>query len=148
LLHKIVSLDAKFSLNAQANYPLLERQKANLFKCFLPQAWQANNLKGVSGFLHPEGIYDEPNGGLLRSVVYPRLRSHFQFNNEKNLFAEVHNNTTFSINIYATTVTSGAAKPRKQCDSERWLSSPWKPECRAGFRLENLQTQSQMLQTN
>lgn len=88
-------------LNAQVNYPLLIGQKANLYKCFLPQAWMASSSKGVAGFLHPEGIYDEPNGGLFRVAIYPRLRAHFQFNNEKKLFAEVHNNTTFSINIYA-----------------------------------------------
>jgi hypothetical protein len=88
-------------LNAQANYPLLKGIQTNLFKCFLPQAWMANNSKGVAGFLHPEGIYDDPKGGLFRTEIYPRLRAHFQFNNEKKLFSEVHNNTTFSINIYA-----------------------------------------------
>ena len=92
-------------LNAQVNYPLLKGMQTNLFKCFLPQAWMASSLIGVSGFLHPEGIYDDPKGGLFRAAVYPRLRAHFQFNNEKNLFSDVHNNTTFSINIYATTNT-------------------------------------------
>ena len=32
--------------------------------------------------------------------MYSRLRSHFQFANEKRLFAEVHHHKTFSINIY------------------------------------------------
>jgi hypothetical protein len=32
--------------------------------------------------------------------VYPRLRSHFQFQNELNLFAEVDHHAKFSINIY------------------------------------------------
>ena len=92
-------------LNAQVNYALLKGMQTNLFKCFLPQAWMAGSSRGVSGFLHPEGIYDDPKGGFFRAAVYPRLRAHFQFNNEKNLFSDVHNNTTFSINIYATTVT-------------------------------------------
>ena len=93
-------------LNAQVNYPLLVGQKANLFKCFLPQAWMASNPKGVTGYLHPEGIYDDPNGGLLRAAIYPRLRAHFQFHNEMDLFAEVHHSTKFSINIYAANVTA------------------------------------------
>lgn len=93
-------------LNAQVNYPLLKGQKANLYKCFLPQAWMATSLKGVSGFLHPEGIYDDPNGGLFRAGVYPRLRAHFQFQNEVSLFAEVHHATKFSINIYAENVSA------------------------------------------
>jgi len=44
-------------LNAGQNYPLLKGQKANLYKCFLPQAWMLANFRGVAGFLHPEGIY-------------------------------------------------------------------------------------------
>ncbi|MET0076402.1 MAG: N-6 DNA methylase [Candidatus Thiodiazotropha lotti] len=87
-------------LNATQNYSLLEGQKANLYKCFLPQAWMLGNANGVSGFLHPEGIYDDPNGGPFRAAVYSRLRGHFQFHNELSLFAEVHHATMYSINIY------------------------------------------------
>ena len=88
-------------LNAKVNYPLLAGQKANLYKCFLPQVWMGNSTKGVTGFLHPEGIYDDPKGGLLRSALYPRLRTHFQFLNEMDLFSEVHHTRKFSINIYS-----------------------------------------------
>ncbi|KAA0666382.1 hypothetical protein E2K61_20685, partial [Escherichia coli] len=87
-------------LNAQQNYAVLAGQKANLYKCFLPQAWRLGAEKGVAGFLHPEGIYDDPKGGQLRAAVYPRLRAHFQFHNELSLFAEVHHATMFSINVY------------------------------------------------
>ena len=48
----------------------------------------ASSSKGVAGFLHPEGIYEDPNGGLLRAAIYPRLRAHFQFQNEINLFLQ------------------------------------------------------------
>ena len=85
-----------------SNYPLLQGQKANLYKCFLPQAWSNTNKQGVSGFLHPEGVYDDPKGGDLRTAIYPRLRSHFQFHNELSLFSEVHHATVFSINIYGS----------------------------------------------
>ncbi|MCX2779247.1 DNA methyltransferase family protein [Microbulbifer thermotolerans] len=87
-------------LNATQNYPQLAGQKANLYKCFLPRAWANINDKGVSGFLHPEGIYDDPKGGGFRREVYPRLRQHFQFHNEVGLFAEVHHATIYSINVY------------------------------------------------
>jgi hypothetical protein len=87
-------------LNAQVNYPLLKGVQTNLFKCFLPQAWMANNPKGVAGFLHPEGIYDDPNGGLLRAVIYQRLKGHYQFVNVKKLFAEILHWVKYSINIY------------------------------------------------
>ena len=88
-------------LNARQNYPLLEGQQTNLYKCFLPQAWMIGSADGVAGFLHPEGVYDDPKGGAFREALYPRLRAHFQFQNEKKLFAEVHHDVDpFSINIY------------------------------------------------
>ena len=89
-------------LNAAQNYPALAKQQTNLFKCFLPQAWMITHSGGVSGFLHPEGIYDEPNGGKFRIALYCRLRAHFQFRNELKLFAEIHNRISYSINIYGS----------------------------------------------
>lgn len=83
-----------------SNYPVLQGQKANLYKCFLPQAWNNSSPLGVSGFLHPEGVYDDPRGGGLRRELYKRLRAHFQFHNELDLFSEVHHATTYSINVY------------------------------------------------
>jgi hypothetical protein len=93
-------------LNGLQNYSDLEGMKANLYKCFLPQAWMVGSDTGVAGFLHPEGIYDDPKGGKFREEVYPRLRAHFQFYNELKLFAEVHHVTNFSINIF-TNATDG-----------------------------------------
>ena len=87
-------------LNATQNYPALAKQQTNLFKCFLPQAWMIGGENGVAGFLHPEGIYDDPKGGPFRREVYSRLRAHFQFANERKLFTEVDHHTAFSINIY------------------------------------------------
>ncbi|WP_410214773.1 DNA methyltransferase family protein [Klebsiella variicola] len=86
-------------LNAQQNYPVLRGVQTNLYKCFLPQAWRLGVQKGVAGFLHPEGIYDDPKGGQLRASVYPRLRAHFQFQNQHMLFPIAHR-AKYSINIY------------------------------------------------
>lgn len=87
-------------LNAVQNYNDLKGQQTNLFKCFLPQAWQFNSERGVSAFIHPEGVYDDPKGGALREKLYARLRKHFMFANERKLFPEVHHHTTFSLNVY------------------------------------------------
>ena len=85
-------------LNSEGNYPILKKVQTNLFKCFLPQAWRYG--KSVSAFLHPEGVYDDPKGGALRSAMYHRLRYHFQFQNELSLFAEIDHHNKFSINVY------------------------------------------------
>jgi type I restriction-modification system DNA methylase subunit len=87
-------------LNAYQNYSELKGVQTNLYKCFLPQAWRWGNERGISGFLHPEGTYDDPKGGKFREYIYPRLKAHFQFHNELKLFSEVHHATTFSINVY------------------------------------------------
>jgi hypothetical protein len=87
-------------LNATQNYPQLKGVQTNLYKCFLPRAWANVNGQGVSGFLHPEGIYDDPKGGQFRREVYRRLRQHFQYINELNLFAEVDHHMKFSTNVY------------------------------------------------
>ena len=34
---------------------------------------------GFAGIVHPENIYDDPKGQILRSAVYPRLRYIFNF---------------------------------------------------------------------
>ncbi|MDN2655398.1 hypothetical protein OW493_02920 [Cobetia sp. 14N.309.X.WAT.E.A4] len=92
-------------LNHVSNYPLLKGVQTNLYKCFLPTAWRLGNDKAISGFLHPEGIYDDPKGGTLREAVYPRLRAHFQFQNQRMLFPIGHR-VKFSINLYNCTPKS------------------------------------------
>jgi len=86
-------------LNAVQNYPLLKGSQTNLFKCFLPQAWRIASAEGVQGFLHPEGVYDDPKGGALRVILYRRLRNHFQFQNQLILFP-IGDRVKYSLNTY------------------------------------------------
>lgn len=87
-------------LNSIQNYAVLVGLQANLYKCFIPQAWAYCNHTGVFSFIHPESIYTDPSGGELRKVLYKKLRKHYQFQNEKKLF-EIGNRERFSINIYS-----------------------------------------------
>jgi len=91
-------------LNAQQNYPLLKGVQTNLYKCFMPVGWMLAGQRGVVGYLHPEGPYDDPEGGILREAVYTRLRAHFQFQNEFKLF-DIGNRNKFGINIYGSPQT-------------------------------------------
>lgn len=68
-------------LDAKQNYEELGGQQTNLYKCFIPQSFYIGNTKAVIGLLHPDSVYDDPNGDLLRRAIYRRLRSHFQFMN-------------------------------------------------------------------
>ena len=86
-------------LNSYQNYPILKGTQSNLYKCFLPQAWMVVNKKGVIGILHPEGVYDDPKGGMLREKIYKHLKFHFQFLNVKKLFSEILHWVSYSVNI-------------------------------------------------
>lgn len=88
-------------MNAAQNYPLLKGQQTNLYKCVLENGLHWVSDKGFLGLLHPEGIYDDPNGQELRKEIYPRLKYHFQYKNELILFAEVHHETIYGTQIYS-----------------------------------------------
>lgn len=87
-------------LNAVENYETLKGQQTNLYKCFIPLVYMIGNTNAVSALLHPDSVYDDPEGGALRGNIYPRLRKHFIFANERKLFHEVDHHTQFSINVY------------------------------------------------
>lgn len=94
-------------LGATQNFSILSGIKVNLYKCFLPQAWKFGTQKGVSAFIHPEGVYDDSRGGDLRASLYPRLKKHFHFINALNLFRDVDWHTSFSLNIYSNVESHG-----------------------------------------
>ena len=88
-------------LNAAQNYPLLRGQQSNLYKNVLENSLRLLAPHGCAGLIHPEGIYDDPNGRDLRAFVYPRLRYHFQFRNQLMLFAEIGHRVEYGIHVYS-----------------------------------------------
>ena len=88
-------------LNSFQNFPLLKGVQTNLYKCFLPISWKIGSSISVSGLLHPESIYDDPRGGILRERVFLKLRHHYQFQNAFSLFQDIDWHNKFSINIYS-----------------------------------------------
>lgn len=90
-------------MNARQNYPLLIGQQTNLYKCVLENGFSLVSKDGFLGLLHPEGIYDDPKGQIFRAEVYERLKYHFHHRNALNLFAEVHHQQYYSVNVYCGT---------------------------------------------
>lgn len=87
-------------LGSNQNYPSTEGA-VNLYKCFLPQAWMFTNNTGVSAFVHPDGVYDDPKGGKLRELLYSKLRVRYHFSNELKLFDGIDHHNSFSLNVYS-----------------------------------------------
>ncbi len=89
-------------VGAYSNYPFLKGQKANLFTSILTNGFECLSNIGFMGLIHPETVYEDSHGQILREEIYKRLRYHFQFTNEMNLFAEVHHCTRYGEQIYGS----------------------------------------------
>lgn len=87
-------------LSSIQNYELIQGQQNNLYKCVISNTFDICAEIGYIGLIHPESIYDDPNGDAFRVEIYQRLKFHFQFLNVFKLFQEVHHRLTFGINIY------------------------------------------------
>jgi hypothetical protein len=87
-------------LNSARLYGELAGMKANLYKNFIVRAWAVASEDGIVGLLHPEGAYDDANGGKFRTLLFPRLRAYFHFLNEMPLFPDVGHQGSFALNIY------------------------------------------------
>ncbi len=83
------------------NYKLLVGQKNNLYKCVVENSFSLLNISGKAGIVHPETLYEDPDGAIFRKELYKRLVYHFQFKNELVLFNEIDHHNSYSINIYS-----------------------------------------------
>ena len=88
-------------LNSARMYPELKGIQTNLYKNFLVRFWELLSDYGVGALLHQQGVFDDSRGGLLRNHYYARLRRHYQFRNEKQLFPILHTRT-YNMNIFGT----------------------------------------------
>lgn len=86
-------------LSAPSHYWILSGSKTNLFKNFVVRSWGIAAPNGIVGFLHPNGIFEDPRGGAIRSEYYSRLLSLFQLSNELKLFSDIGNQVKYCINI-------------------------------------------------
>jgi len=74
----------------------------NLYRCFIDLSFRLVAPEGYAALIHQDAHLVDPRGQRFRSHWYPRIAKHYHFRNEiksKN-FAEVHNETSFSLNIY------------------------------------------------
>ena len=88
-------------MKSEQNYPLLKGQQADLYRCVISNSIGLASREGFVGLVHPVSIYDDSKGKILREHLYKRLKYYFQFWNNLGLFAEVHPQMSFSINIYS-----------------------------------------------
>ena len=74
----------------------------NLYRCFVDLSFRVVAPSGYAALIHQDGHLGDPKSSSFRRHWYGRIAKHFHFRNEmksKN-FAEVHNEVSFSLNIY------------------------------------------------
>lgn len=87
-------------LKSVADYPELARTQPDLYRAFMAQAWRHASTRGHTALIHPPTHLNDAQAYALRKATYPRLRRHWGFINELQLFPEVHDLVSYSVNIY------------------------------------------------
>ena len=82
------------------NYPYLTGIKTDLYLCILENSLDILSSEGFIGMVHPESVYENARLSTFREEIYHRVRYHFQYYNELRLFAEVHHEKPYGVNIY------------------------------------------------
>lgn len=81
-------------------YKDLDGVPKNTYKAFDVLSFHLLKVNGAFGIIQEDGILEDKDGSNFRKKVYGRFRFHFQFQNEKKLFAEIGNAKRFSLNIF------------------------------------------------
>ena len=76
---------------------------------------------GGAGFPASGGRVRRPEGGALREVLYGRLRNHFQFQNEFNLFSRLASRVKFSLNIYGQSAAKLHPSGQSVSRPKQWM---------------------------
>lgn len=87
-------------VSAQSTYPLVCSLESNLYKCILENSFEMISESGIIGMLHPESVFTENNGQLLRKNIYHRLKYRFQYHNKFSIFEGPGADLIFGENIY------------------------------------------------
>ena len=79
----------------------------NLYRCFMDLSFRLTAPEGFAALIHQDGHLGDPKAGNLRRHWYGRISKHFEFSNKikSKMFAEVHDEVLFSLNVYRGTPT-------------------------------------------
>ncbi|BBY36827.1 restriction endonuclease subunit M [Mycobacterium mantenii] len=81
------------------NYPSLVGLRPDLYRCFMECTWRNMSSLGIVSLIHPETHFTDEKAGHLRKTTYRRLRRHWQFINELQLF-EISNHVSYGVHVY------------------------------------------------
>ena len=85
-------------LSDQTAYPLLSGQP-DLYRAFMCQVWEHQNEYGISSLIHMDSHFADSKIPELRAVTFKRLRRHWRFINELQLF-DIEHHKHYGVHIY------------------------------------------------
>ena len=88
-------------LNDTTQYPLLAGQQPDLYRAFMQRTWRSSGDSGIVTLLHPESHFTEKKAAPLRRESYLRLRRHWQFINELQLF-DIDHHVSYGVHTYGS----------------------------------------------
>lgn len=94
-------------VGSASEYPELAGTQPDLYRAFMSQTWRHSSLRGSTALIHPASHLTDANGYALRRLTYNHLMRHWNFINELQLFSEVHDLVSYSVNIYGRAGSPG-----------------------------------------
>lgn len=89
-------------LGSPLDRPVLTGLRPDLYRCFMDRTWRSASPTGVVGLIHPESHFTEVRAGQLRRETYRRLRRHWSYRNEAQIFQEIGHTRSFGVHTYGS----------------------------------------------
>ncbi|TQL23450.1 type II restriction endonuclease subunit M [Streptomyces sp. SLBN-134] len=87
-------------LGSSLENPSLVGTQTNVYRIFMIRVWRNLGNPSAAGLIHPESHFTDSKGGKFREETYRRIRRHFQFRNEAQLFPEIDHINVYGIHVY------------------------------------------------
>ncbi|WP_225735780.1 Eco57I restriction-modification methylase domain-containing protein [Gulosibacter chungangensis] len=87
-------------IGSASEYAQLTGLQPDYYRCFMVNTWRHSSSRGISSLLHPDTHFTDARGGAFRASTYPRIRRHWQFVNELQLFREILHLVSFGVHVY------------------------------------------------
>lgn len=104
LFSQYIRISGYSSLLETSFFKDLDGMAKNTYKTFDVLSFNLLSNDGAFGIIQEDGVLEDKVGKEFREKLYSRYRFHFQFQNEKFLFAEVGHAKRFSINVFGSPV--------------------------------------------
>ncbi|ERG63196.1 hypothetical protein L332_01835 [Agrococcus pavilionensis RW1] len=88
-------------VGAATQFPTLRGVQPDLYRCFIELVWRNAAATGVSALIHSDTHFTDERAGMFRAENYHRLRRHWEFINELQLF-DIHHLVHYAVSVFGS----------------------------------------------